>query len=154
LEDFVEETALLCATNEQFLRQTLQRIDSGAPRQALSDSLPEWQYVDRQAQTWAIRRYRREDAEDDPSSPLSSGRGYSRFDGEAIGLVLNLDKKGLRLKYLSTNRDAEKIAADCWQGFRVKMTGPNVFDISPQRSENNPPSILTLFGAFGHGVYL
>jgi len=152
---FVKDNELLCFTSEDFLRETLKRIDSGAQRQALPESLLEWKYVDRQARTWAVRHYRKEGAEDDPSSPLSGERAsYSQPDGEAIGFVMNVDREHLSLRYLSSNPEAATIARDYWgEGVRVKMIATNVFDISLERA-GSTPWILTLFGAFGHGLYI
>lgn len=83
-------------------------------RRALPEHLPEWSYVDIQAQFWAVRHYERNDYTRDPSSPISGlKRPYNILDKEAIGLVYSFDPNRtniIRIKYLSSNKEAEKLA--------------------------------------------
>jgi hypothetical protein len=155
-----ENVLLLCGTDESFIRETLNRMDSGAQRQALPESRPESKYVDRQAQVWAIRHYDKGSSPNDPSSPLSGyGAPYSVPDSEAFGLVMSFDPgrtKEIKVKYLSSNPDALTIVKEYWEypdyvKPLIRTHGVGAIEISSAERASGP-FVLLLLGALGHGL--
>src|SRR5262249_28009630 len=62
---------LLCATNQAFLTEVLIRMRNKAATRALLETLPEWKHVNKGAKFWALRHYDKDQAQHDPTSPLS-----------------------------------------------------------------------------------
>lgn len=103
---FPKPNIAIVATNEDYLREVLTRIDGKVGERALPDILPEWKYVNRHAEFWAVRHYSRQGATTDPTSP--GGRG-SEFTGDdqPIGLAFTFDageSKTAIVTYLSANK--------------------------------------------------
>lgn len=162
---FPEENLLLCATDEGYLKETLSRMNHRSTKRGIPQDLPEWEYVDTQAQFWGIRHYSQKGFTRDPSSPLSGvKRAYNIPDKEATGLAYSFDpgsRKELRIKYLSTNKDAVSLAKEYWDPRNYKLE-PEIsrsksgVDITFDSEKFRPYSILQLMilGAFGHGLYI
>lgn len=60
---FPQAGVVLVATDEQFLRQVLSRMRDEKEQggRALSDTLPDWKYVNKEAQFWGLRHYNRQE---------------------------------------------------------------------------------------------
>jgi hypothetical protein len=50
-----EKNILLCATQEDFLKEVLRRLWSKTPGRAVSNDLPIWKYIDRASPAWMVR---------------------------------------------------------------------------------------------------
>lgn len=113
-----QNNLILCATDEGFLRQTLNRMKTRSTGRALPPDIPEWGYVNTQAQCWGIRHYSKTDYSLDPSSPLSGRkRACNVPDREAVGFTYFLDpsqSNKIRIRYLSTNRDVVSLMQEYW----------------------------------------
>lgn len=156
---------LICATDQAFLEETLKRIGRKPDRRALPADLPEWKHVDINARVWAIRHYRKESAEKDPSSPFRSKAAANVPDPDAVGLVFwyrpEIDKLA-RARYLSGAKNAVELATEGWrytnEGLTpdIKQVAPGVVEIAVSVSEERavPMFLLVLQGRLGHGVYL
>ena len=108
---------LVVATNRVFLEELLARAQRKHSLRALSESLPVWKYVDKNANIWAIRNYDSPNAVFDFSSPLFLGRGQILRDKEAKGLAFDyrIGQKYARLTYLSSSKPALKEVEHYWQ---------------------------------------
>jgi hypothetical protein len=87
---FPKPNVAIAATNEDYLREVLARIDGKRGERALPETLPEWKHVNTSAQFWAVRHYRITGAETDPTSPFNRTWGKTP-DPQAIGLTFSLD---------------------------------------------------------------
>ena len=153
---------LICATNQVFLEETLKRIGRKPDRRALPADLPEWKHVDINARVWAIRHYRKESAENDPSSPLGPYAGANVPDPDAVGFVFwyrsEIDKLA-HLRYLSGAKNALELARrDTGGGLTpgIKQVAPGVVEVAVSVSdeETAPMFLLELQARLGHGLYI
>jgi len=104
---------LLCATDEGYLSEVLNRMGAREKPRALPETLPEWKHLDVNAPFWALRHYDRENASSDPSSPLTTQKAANVPDDQGVGLVFEYNPsrgKVARVKYLSANKNAVEIA--------------------------------------------
>jgi len=155
---------LICATNQAFLEETLKRIGRNPDRRALPADLPEWKQVDINARVWAIRHYRKESAENDPSSPLRPKAAANVPDPGAIGLVFwyrpEIDKL-IRVRYLSGAENALELITESWRhptdGLTrdIKQIEPGVVEIAISVSDEitAPMFLMVFLGILGHGIY-
>jgi hypothetical protein len=162
---FPAPDVLLCATNQTFLTQVLNRMQRKGAKRALPADLPEWKHVNTEAKFWAVRHYNREDAQDDPSSPLSGEQAATWPDTQAVGIVFELDptrSNVASLRYLSANKGALKLVTD-YQGkagpefkpmIQRKGDGPVEMLVSLDESAEAGMLLFVLFWLFGHGVYV
>jgi hypothetical protein len=67
---FPDDQVMFVATNPLFLKETLVRMRGSHEEKALPDTLPEWKFVNKQAQFWGLRHYAKSEANEDPSSPF------------------------------------------------------------------------------------
>jgi len=155
---------LICATNQDFLEETLKRMGRKPDRRALPADLPEWKQVDINAHVWAIRHYRKESAENDPSSPLRPKAAANVPDPDAIGLVFwyrpEIDKL-IRVRYLSGAENALDLITEGWRqptdGVTpdIKQIAPGVVEIAISVSDEItvPMFLMVFLGILGHGIY-
>jgi hypothetical protein len=155
----------ICATDRGCLEETLKRIGRKPDRRALPADLPEWKHVDINARVWAIRHYRKESAENDPSSPLRPKAAANVPDPDAVGLVFwyrpESDKRA-RVRYLSGAKNARRLATKSWRHPRegltpvIRQVARGVVEITISVSDERtvPMFMLALLGILGHGVYL
>lgn len=104
---FPQEGVVLVATDKQFLKAMLARMRSAEGERALPDTLPEWKYVNKQAQFWGLRHFDKGQAKEDPTSPFEGRKSANIPDDEAIGLTYQSDPSKERkatLTYLSGPR--------------------------------------------------
>lgn len=163
---FPASNVLLCATNQEFLTQVLNRMQRKEAKRALPEDLPEWKKVNTNARFWAVRHYDRSDTLFDPSTPVSGNkRSASWADAQAVGIVLEFDldrSKVVTVKYLSANKDALKVFSDehtkIGQGFKpvIRLLEPGVVEmIVPfDGKDEGGISLLVLFMLLGHAVYV
>jgi hypothetical protein len=157
---------LLCATNQAFLTQVLDRMQSRADNRALPEDLPEWKQVNTDSRFWAVRHYDRTDSFRDPSSPVGGTQKAANWpDREALGIVFDFDpnRSGLlRVRYLSQNKDALNLFSDkhakIGQGFKptISLLEPGVVEmmLSVDSDGEVGMSLFVLFALLGHGVYV
>lgn len=157
---------LLCATNRDYLTQVLNRRLQRGQKRALPEDIPEWKHVNTDAKFWAVRHYIRDDAQDDPSSPLSGEQEAVNWpDKQAIGIVFELDPRRSNLatvRYLSANKGALKLVTD----YQAKVgpefkpviqqngDGPIEMLVSLDESVEAGMLFFVLSWLFGHGIYL
>ncbi len=155
---------LICATDQGYLEETLKRIGRKPKNRALPADLPEWKHVDVKARVWAIRHYRKEFADKDPSSPLRPGGAWGRPDPSAVGFVFwyNPDDRLARVRYLSGAKDAIRIAERAWKHPsqaltpKIRQVAPGAVEITTALSQEEAAATfyLILFGCLGHAIYL
>jgi hypothetical protein len=157
---------VLCATDQDFLTEMLNRMGSKAINRALPESLPEWKQVDTSAQFWAIRHYDKENALRDHTSPLYGKQAAANApDMQAIGLTFTYNPKGnneARIKYLSANKEAAKIADKYWNpdsyelNAKVSTREAGIVEIivNPDNPDVISIFLLVLLAAFGHAIYV
>jgi hypothetical protein len=164
---FPRPNVILGATDRSYLEEVLKRMamkDKPAER-ALPENLAEWKHVDRKVKFWGIRHYDKANAKNDPSSPLTNESGaWNTPDPDAIGLVFAYDagKKNLvNIKYLSTSKRADEIAAMDWtheqEGLKpqIRQKTKGVVEISVElNGENKGVFFLVFLAALGHGIYI
>ena len=103
---------LMFATNQDYLEETLKRIDKKTTARALPADLPEWKHVDTKARVWGVRHYREEFAKDDPTSPLCQGGS----DPAAVGFTFWVSASGkVEIRYLSDAKHALQVATQHWE---------------------------------------
>ena len=155
---------LVCATSRAYLEEVLVRMQRKKQKRALPKNLPEWQHVDVKARVWAVRDYRKEEAEKDPSSPLRPAAAANVPDPKAVGFVFwyNADEKIAKARYLSGAKNAVEIATSGWhvptENLNPKIQGiqPGVVEISTSVAKVGVGHIFlfVLLGYLGHGVYI
>ncbi|MEW6209712.1 MAG: hypothetical protein AB1631_15190 [Acidobacteriota bacterium] len=156
---------LICATDEGFVREVLNRMTRKSGNRAVPEGLAEWKYVDQTAKFWAVRHFDKYDAELDPTSPLrKEGLGGGDFrDKEAVGVVFDFDSgrsKVARIRYISGNKDALKLYTD---GDQVESYRPTIRELEPgvvellfslDNQEVAVVFLMSLMWHLGHGVFL
>lgn len=157
---------VLCATNLDFLNQVLGRMQKRGQKRALPDTLAEWKHVDIEARFWAVRHYDKDDAQEDPSSPLNGNEDTANIrDTEAVGIVFYFDpsrSKVAMVKQLTNNKDAAKLLArqrlPMHLGFKpvIRLAEPGVIEmvVPLDDPEEGSMFLFVLLGLLGHGTYL
>jgi len=109
---FPQNGVVLVATNQQFLETMLARMKGAKGERALPDTLPEWKFVNKDAQFWGLRHYDKTQANEDPTSPFGGRKSANDPDDKAIGLAYECTPRKERkatLTYVSGTDDATKI---------------------------------------------
>jgi hypothetical protein len=168
---FPQEGVVLVATNERFLQEMLLRIQGTAGERALPDTLPEWKYVNKQAQFWGLRHYDKRQAKEDPTSPFAGRKAANIPDDKAIGLTYQCDRtKELQAKltYLSgLTADLRKIEerrfpsssepeATAGLHIQYRELEPGVIQSTYDLNYSQPLNwfFFILMGTMGHAVYV
>lgn len=159
-----QPTLLVCATNRDYLETVLARIKRPGETQAFPASLPEWKHIDTRSSVWAMRHYRRKDAEKDPSSPLQGKDAANEPDPKAIGFVFRWSVNSPRTataRYLTEATNGVEIATKGWnypdEHFTptIQEVKPGVVEIRTSLSHDlDGALLLLLMGYLGHAVYL
>jgi hypothetical protein len=117
---------LLCATDQGFLGEVLNRMDRPGEKRALPKDLPEWEHVDATARYWAIRHY-------DHRSTL----GILGIEPEDVGLVFIFDLSNGRsekapptVKFLTGDNDLGRFEKEWEYEGEAKLT-PEVRQLAP-----------------------
>jgi len=154
----------LAATNENYLKEVLNRMSHQAETRALPESLPEWKYVDRSAPYWAVRHLDLKGASHDPM-PFGGYQGGNAVDEQALGVAFSYSAdagKAPTITYLSANPEASRITREQWS---VPSEGlnPDVLEDSPGVVLIKVPVkdekalgafLLEYFALFGHAVVI
>jgi hypothetical protein len=160
-----KQGVLLYATDKGFLKQVLERMKREQRDRAFPENLPEWRHVDAHASVWAIRHYRKETAERDPSSPLRDKAAANVPDAGATGFVFWYDAKAgkvAKARYLSSAKDAVGIVTRGWHHPSEQLT-PKIIEIQPgvveisasiDDDQIGQSFVFVLLGYLGHAVYL
>ena len=167
---FPAKNVVLVATNGDYLREVLTRLQGNNGKRAMPEDLPEWKYVDPTAPVWGIRHYDRSQSSGDPSSPYW-GRQLASFpDEQAVGLTFILHStngKSATITYLSGDTDIiRKFSRGPWstewrpatRNWHVRYRGitPGVveasFDLA--HSEAADLFLFQLMGMLGHAVFI
>jgi hypothetical protein len=157
---------LICATNQDYLTEVLNRMMLKGKKRAIPDDLPEWKQVDTKAQFWAIRHYDRQNAKRDTTSPLFGEQAAANVpDNQAIGITFSIlpnSKNEARIRYLSTNGNAVGIANTLWNQ-SASQVNPKISKVESGVVEivakiDNPEDyavfLFSLFAALGHALYI
>jgi len=94
---------LLIAENLNYLKSVWTRAHGKRDGMFLSETLPQWRYVDTNAQFWGISRVRHSNSEKEPSSLDEEERFYGGLVG--VTFSLNLSDRKLRMVIMSTEHD-------------------------------------------------
>jgi hypothetical protein len=155
---------LILATDRQYLAEVLRRrVKREGPR-ALPDTLPEWRWVNTDAPFWALRHYRRDHPDQDPSSPFVRDGAAGVFDAGAVGVAAHVaaDGRATVVHYLSTSDNAEAVAQEMWRHPREGLDpaiGTPADDTIEMRftardSDQMSMFFFFLFAALGHAIYV
>ena len=157
---------VLCATDQSYLTEVLNRMGSKASNRALPENLPEWKQIDTTASFWAIRHYDRENAAKDTTSPVSGEQAAANVpDKQAIGITFTYNpnvKNEARIKYLSANTEAVNLVKKYWDegpdklnaNISQSVAGVVGIVINPETPDVFPIFLLKLLAAFGHAIYM
>ena len=159
---------LVSATSRQYLKELLARVGTRPARRALPDTLPEWRWVDVNSPFWAVRHYRHDYAQSDPTSPFRKGRGNSAadltFDAVALGLTAYASDDGrtVLVRYLSKSAKAEQLASRIFThpGDGVSPSVRKIADetievrFTAKDGEHLSMFLFYLFAALGHATFL
>ena len=165
---FPKPNIAVVATNEDYLREVLARIDGRHGERALPDTLPEWKHVNTDAQFWAVRHYRKTGAETDPSSPFNRAWGKTS-DPQAIGLTCSFDpdrSMTATITYLSGDKDSlqsfqkryftESGLAITQMHIRYREVEPGALEGSydVDQIESADSFVFVLEALLGHAIYV
>ena len=167
---FPNKNILAVATNRDYLREVLARLQGKKGNRALRNDLPEWKYVNTDVQFWGPRHFDRTQAKLDPSSPFGDQKSANDADEQAIGLVYAFDRssgKTAKITYLtgdtslgsrpdatllSMGKGSEAAALD----IKYREIGPGVVEGSYTLKNTGQVSFFffVFMGMLGHAVFL
>ena len=167
---FPNKNILAVATNRDYLREVLARLQGKKGQRALRNDLPEWRYVNTDLQFWGLRHFDRTQAKLDPSSPFGGQKSANYADEKAIGLVYAFDRssgKTAKITYLtgdtslgsrpdatllSMGKGSEAAALD----IKYREIGPGVVEGSYTLKNTGQVSFFffVFMGMLGHAVFL
>ena len=165
---FPKPNIVVGASNEDYLREVLARIDGKQGERALPDTLSEWRYVNIHAQFWAVRHYQKPGAQTDPTSPFRHCPGATP-DDQAVGLTFSFDpnkSKTATVTYLSgdenslqsfrKNFSGERGPAVTQMHMRYREVGHGAFQGSYDldRIESADYFVFILEALLGHAIYV
>ena len=165
---FPKPNIAVVATDREYLREVLARINGKHGERALPDTLPEWKHVDTRSGFWAIRHYRKDAASTDPTSPFGRCPG-TEHDDKAIGLTFsfNPDKSNTAtVTYLSGNENSlasikKGLFSEREPGVRemaaqYREAGPGALEGSYnlEQIESAESFLFVLEGLLGHAIYV
>ncbi len=108
---FPNKRTLVVATNRDYLKEVLSRLQGKKGNRALPNDLPEWKFVDTELQFWGLRHFDKSQARMDPTSPFGAHMLAELPDEQAIGLTFAFDQgKGrvATITYLSGDKSIGK----------------------------------------------
>ena len=104
---FPKPNLVVAATNAEYLREVLARIDGKRGERALPDTLPEWKHVNMHADFWAIRHCSKVRPSRDATLPFACFEG--KPDPQAMGVTFSFDpdnSKTATITYLSADENS------------------------------------------------
>jgi hypothetical protein len=167
---FPNKHVVLVATDRDYIREVLTRLQGNKGERALPGDLPEWKYVDTESRFWGLRHFDRKQAKTDPSSPFGGRKSANDPDEHAVGLTFVFDPsrgRSATITYLSGdksitgNANASLLAmgqAREAKGLDIKYRelGPGVVQGSYSLEHMEPIQffLFALEGMLGHAIYL
>jgi hypothetical protein len=150
---------LVCATDQGFLSELLERMVRPTGKRALPKNLPEWKHVQTTARFWAVRHF--DDArEGDLDSPPATDPGV-------VGLVFIFDlgegpeeKAPPKVIYLSGEKDVRKVEK-AWTYVgeakwtpKVKQLAPGVIELTAELKGDGDAGrfFIILLYHLGHAI--
>jgi hypothetical protein len=164
---FPKPNIAVVATDLDYLREVLARINGKHGERALPDTLPEWKYLDTHAEFWAIRHFSK-DASMDPTAPFVRVPGTEQ-DDKAIGLTFSFspDKSNTAtVTYLSGNENSlasiqkslfsERESGVREMHVRYREAGTGVLEGSYHldQIESAEYFVFVLEGLLGHAIFV
>src|SRR5579859_3411980 len=167
---FPNKNVVLVASNLDYLKEVLTRLQGGKGERALPSDLPEWKHVDTESRVWGLRHYDRSQAKTDPSSPFGGRKSANDPDEKAIGVTFAFDPsrgRSATVTYLSDDKSITAKAnagiltmshAPEAKGLNIKFRelAPGVVEASYSLEQMEPIDffLFALEGMLGHAVYL
>lgn len=157
---------LLCvASDRAYLEALLERMAKPGATDAFPSTLPEWKHVDPTAGIFALRHFRRDDVENDPTSPFREHSVAGSEDPKAIGLAFECrqsESQTAIARYLTGSDEPIELIRRAWtmkgEGLdpMFEVVAPGVVEISHAVVKPLPASrfYFVLFGHLGHGIYV
>ena len=155
---------VVVATDRNYLSEVLRRRSGNGSPRALPATLPEWQWVNTSAPYWALRHYRRDRGDGDPSSPFVRNGSAGVFDDDAIGLTASAtdDGRTFVVHYLSTSKAAKAVVEEIWKhpadgvDPEIRAVAENVTEVrfTPASADGVRGFFFFLFAALGHAIYV
>jgi hypothetical protein len=157
---------LLCvASDRAYLETLLERMAKPGATEAFPSELPEWKRVDPTADVFALRHFRRDDVEKDPTSPFRDHSVVKGADPKAIGLAFECRQSASQTaiaRYLTGSVEPVELVRGGWtmrgEGLdpKFEVPTPGVVEISQSVVKPLPASrfLFVLLGHLGHGIYL
>jgi hypothetical protein len=165
---FPKPNIAVVATDQDYLREVLARINGKHGERALPDRLLEWKHVDTHSEFWAVRHYRKNAASTDPTVPFGRSPGAAQ-DDKAVGLTFSFDpgrSSIATVTYLSGDeKSLASIKKDLFSerergvremGAQYRETGPGELEGSYnlEQLESGEYFVFVLEGLLGHAIYL
>jgi hypothetical protein len=165
---FPKPNMAVAATNADYLREVLSRINGKTGTRALPNDLPEWKHVDIHTRFWALRHYQRVGAATDPSSPFNRGWG-DKPDDKAIGLTFSFEpdkSKTATITYLSGDenslqhfqekyfRESSPAVTQMHIHYREVDPGALAGSFDVEQIESADMFVFVLEALLGHAIYL
>jgi hypothetical protein len=120
--------------------------------------------VDVNAPYWAVRHYRRDHVDEDPTSPFVHDGAAGEFDDGAIGVAayVTVDGRTVVAHYLSTSGTADAVANRMWKNPDegvdpvVRRAGNNVIEVrfNARDTDHLRMFFFVLFAALGHAIFV
>jgi hypothetical protein len=167
---FPNKRIAVVATDRDYVREVLTRMQSNKGERALPGDLPEWKYIDIQSRFWGLRHFDKNQAKTDPSSPFGGDKSANFPDEHAIGLAFAFDPsrgRSATITYLSGDKsitakaDASLLAMGQAReakglDIRYRELAPGVVQGSYALERMEPIQffLFVLEGMLGHGIYL
>jgi hypothetical protein len=146
---------ILVCNDRDFFTQVVVRMAGSERRRALSVDLPEWKHIDQSAPLWAIRHFRGDRADVDPTNPRQL---LDSENPRVTGMTLSLSPDGtIRARMLSEADPWKKIAGS--GDFHGAAKSSKVADGVWELSVDNIPeaalsAVFVLMAALGLAIYL
>jgi hypothetical protein len=166
---FPNKHVVLVASDSDYLREVLTRLQSSKGKRALPNDLPEWNYVDTESRFWGLRHYDRNQAKTDPTSPIGGRLTGKEPDEKAVGITFVFDPsrgRSATITYLSGDKGLTGKAKELLEmGNAPEAKGLNIVirEIAPgvsqgtyslERVEPTDTFFFLLSYLFGHAIYL
>ena len=156
--------AVIVATDRAYLSEVLRRRAARGGLRALPANLTEWRWVDVTAPYWAVRHYRRDRPNEDPTSTFVRDGAAGVFDDGAIGVAAyaTADGRTAVVRYLTRSPDGEAIAARMWKHpddgvdpvIRTLENGVIEARFTARDADHLKTFFFYLFAALGHAIYV
>lgn len=156
----IKPDLLIACNSRDFLEQVLARIDGPSSTEAFPTSLSEWKQVDRSKPFWALRHFRAERAEQDPTYP-GNGLIFDKKIPTPVGVVMDIDPSSgtMRARFISgsgMNPWKDIAEASDFQGLaKTWQMSPDVWELSlSAEKEVGTFAVFALMGVLGFAVLL